>query len=176
MSALNTTYRKPSLLLTAVFVAAVGALFTACHHIDNDRIPPTPVYIAFQSVGEWERYGVAGATDSKRFIKSDRVPEGYPYAALTETGYGGVLLVSDLMGECLAYDLSCPVEARPNIRIDVNYENNLAVCPKCGSVYDVFSNFGTPVRGPAAERGYGLTRYHVSAPMPSSIPYRVITR
>lgn len=176
MHQIRTRYNKLSLLLTAVIVTAVGVLFIACHHIDNDRIPPTPVYIAFQSVGEWERYGVSGATDSRRFIKADRVPEGYPYAALTETGYGGVLLISDLMGECLAYDLSCPVEALPNIRVYIDYEKNLAICPKCGSVYDVFSNFGTPISGPAAERGYGLTRYHVSASMPSSIPYRIITR
>lgn len=172
----GSPHRKLRLLLTAIFMVAVGEVFTACHHIDDDRIPPCPVYIAFQSVGEWERYGVAGATDARRFIKADRVPDGYPYAALTETGYGGVLLVSDLMGECLAYDLSCPVEARVNIRVDIDREKNVAVCPKCGSVYDIFSNFGTPLSGPAVERGYGLTRYRVSAPMPSAIPYRVITR
>ena len=163
-------------LLTVVILAAVSEAFIACHHIDDDRIPPSPVYIAFQSVGEWEQYGVSGATDTRRFIKAERVPQGYPYAALTETGYGGILLVSDLMGECLAYDLSCPVEARTNIRVEVNREKNVAVCPKCGSVYDIFSNFGTPLSGPASERGYGLTRYRVSAAMPASIPYRTITR
>lgn len=168
--------KKLRTLLTVVIATTVGGLFVSCHHIDDDRIPPTAVYIAFQSVGEWERYGVSGATDSQRFIKADRVPDGYPYAALTETGYGGVLLVSDLLGECRAYDLSCPVEARTNIRITVDYEKNIAVCPKCGSTYDIFSNFGTPLSGPAVERGYGLTRYRVSAPMPSAIPYRVITR
>lgn len=167
---------KIKMLLTAAAMAVVGITFSACNHIDDDRIPPAPVYIAFQSVAEWERYGVAGATDFRRFIKAERIPDDYPYAALTETGYGGVLLVSDLMGECRAYDLSCPVEARANIRVEVDTESNIAFCPTCGSIYDIYSNFGTPLSGPAIDRGYGLRRYRVSAPMPSTIPYRIITR
>lgn len=132
-----------------------------CGSIDDDRIPVMPVYVPFQTQADWTVYGVGGATSSKMFIKSERVPSGYPWQAATETGFGGILLVSDIMGEPQAYDLACPVERDPNVRIMVDDKILKAECQKCGSIYEIFTNYGHPVSGPAAEHGYGLQRYRV---------------
>lgn len=91
-----------------------------------------------------------------------------------KTGYGGVLLVADINGMPRAYDLSCPVENNPEIRVKVDMETTDAVCPKCGSHYDVFVNYGSPTSGPAAKNGYGLTRYMVGSGPNGE--YRVISR
>lgn len=149
----------------AAIVALIAAALTlgACAHIDDERIPYSPVRIPFQTVGEWDVYGVSGAYTHRRFIRADKVPANFPYTALTYTGYGGVLLVGDVLGTPKAYDLACPVEVTYNIRVAIDPETHYARCPVCHSEYDVFMNYGAPVSGPAAEKGYGLRRYAVGA-------------
>lgn len=160
--------------LAVLFTLVV--ILMGCEHIDDDRIPRVNVNIVFANEGVWAKYGVAGALDSRRFIRntSPAVPVDFPYTANTFTGYGGVLLVGDLYGNPVAYDLACPYEAKPDIRINVDKEANNAVCPVCGSTYDIFGGQGRPTSGPAASRGYGLTRYYVLEG--STLNYRVITR
>lgn len=139
-----------------------AACFVSCHTVDDDRVPVMPVQITFISQAQWDVYGVAAAMDYRSFIRDERVPAGYHYTASTYTGFGGVLLVSDVLGNPQAYDLACPVECRRDVRVKINEDDYKAFCPKCGSTYDVFSLSGTPVSGVAAERGYGLRRYRVS--------------
>lgn len=153
---------SPTLTKAAYIVGAFAALMlSACHHINDDRVPATAVNILFPTVAQWNIYGVAGAMDHERFILEKRIPGNFPYTAMSYTGYGGILLVSDVLGDPKAYDLSCPVECKRDIRVEIDTDKMLARCPKCGSTYDVFSLLGYPVGGPAAEKGYGLRRYYV---------------
>lgn len=161
-------------LAPALALAAACALASGCQHIDDNRIPPSPVFVQFTTVGDWQIYGVAGAGLFRYFIKEDKQPAGYPYTVLTATGFGGVLLMGDVHGEPVAYDLACPVECRSDVRVRVVEDNLTAECPKCHSVYDVASAYGYPLSGPAAEDGYGLQRYYVHSG--NNGIYRVITR
>ena len=79
-----------SLVVAAAVLSCIG-----CDRLDDQRIPPAPVYIAFNTVGEWTipGVGVGGAMDCSRFIKEERLPAGYHYTAISATGFGGVLLV-----------------------------------------------------------------------------------
>lgn len=134
-----------------------------CKHLDDDRIPPAPVHLVFSTINEWEIYGVPGAMNHKRYIKSERIPSNFPYNATTLTGFGGLLLVGDIFGAPRAYDLACPVECKADVRINVDSDAGKAVCPKCHSVYDIFTNYGQPLEGPAHEYGYGLRQYYIGA-------------
>ena len=158
--------------LAAGLAVAVG--LCACHHVDDKRTPPAPVWVPFATQPIWELYGVSGALDYKEFIKPLGIPEPSFFSAVSQTGYGGVLLVCDINNTPLAYDLSCPVENRADVRIKIDSETNQAYCPSCHSRYEVFTNYGTPVAGPAAERGYGLTKYLVGSGPNGE--YRLITR
>lgn len=155
----------------AAVLAGIAAI--SCQSVDDHRIPPAPVHISFPTVGDWNVYGVAGALSSRKFIKSDHIPVDFPYADAAATGFGGVLLVSDFDGNYRAYDLACPVEAKRDVRIDVDREMNVGECPVCHSTYDVF-RFGNPLSGEAAEHGYALTRYRVSINH-TSTPYALIS-
>lgn len=150
------------------------ASLSGCHSIDDDRIPPVPVYITFATQADWITYGVPGALQYRQFIKSERIPGDYPWSALTQTGFGGVLLVCDVNNTPRAYDLACPVECKANIRVYIDKESNRAVCPVCGSEYDVFSAYGYPLEGPAANDGYALTHYAVGPGAQNE--YMIITR
>ncbi|MDR1524569.1 MAG: (2Fe-2S)-binding protein [Tannerella sp.] len=56
-------------------------------------------------------------------------------------GFGGVLVVHTMLDEFKAFDRTCPFEVQPNITVEVDREVLYAVCPKCGSKYDL--GFGT---------------------------------
>lgn len=161
-------------IIKPLSIACALLLLASCHHIDDDRIPVMPVYIPFASVGVWDLYGVSGAGQYRYFIKSEKKPANYSYTATSATGFGGVLLISDIFSQPVAYDLACPVECKATTRIAVDSEEMIARCPVCGSTYDVVTNYGYPLSGPAAERGYGLQRYNVSPA--TGTTYMVITR
>lgn len=168
--------RHLSRVVNVLIVVAVSLLSGSCDHLDNNRIPPADVRIPFTTTGDWETYGVAGAYQYRYFIKGERKPAGYPYTQLSFTGFGGVLLATDYQGTPVAYDLACPVECKSNVRIQVNPETHIARCPVCGSEYEVCTlNYGYPIKGPAAERGYRLAVYRVLHPGPQGEAY-VVTR
>lgn len=151
-----------------------AAICCSCTSVDDDRIPAAPVRIEFPTVGTWNTYGVAGALDHRSFIKSQRIPAGFPYSEASATGFGGVLLVGSYDNTPLAYDLACPVEAKQDVRIAVDAEHATAYCHVCTSTYDIFRT-GAPLSGPAADKGYALTRYRV-ANGSSALSYMIITR
>ena len=145
----------------SISLIAALLLVAGCDRLDNQRIPPAPVNITFATVGDWNVQGIGGALDYKRFIKEQLLPPDYHYSALSATGFGGILLAGDVNGEPVAYDLSCPVECKRDVRIFVDAEAMVAECPKCHSTYDIFSLGGHPLLGQAARDGFGLRRYNV---------------
>lgn len=160
---------------TTLAAAAGIIMLAACHHVDNKRTPPAAVWIPFINYSVWETYGVSGSYTYRYFIPSEGLPRNFSYTAIMKTGFGGVLLVADAHGVPLAYDLSCPYENRADVRVAIDEEQRYeAVCPRCGSHYDVFQSYGAPLSGPAARDGYGLTTYLVGAGPNGE--YRVISR
>lgn len=160
-------------LKTLYMLIALSVCASSCHSLDDDRLPAAAVSLTFYTVADWNTYGVGGALDYRRFIKSERIPSNYPYTALNYTGYGGLLLVCDINGNPLVYDLACPVECKYSVRVNVDKESLTAECPVCHSTYDIFSLYGHPLSGTAAERGYGLKRYRIGSG--SGGEYMVIT-
>lgn len=151
----------------ALAVSFLTIWLTSCQTVDDDRIPLMPVNINLSDIGVWHTYGVSGFGMHRDFIRDTGSPSGFPYTERTATGYGGVLLIEGMDAYTtqtsvpLAYDLSCPVERKPEIRVRINNENYEAVCPVCGSTYDVTMAGGSPLTGPAAQYKYGLRRYRV---------------
>lgn len=136
--------------------------------VNNHRIPAMPVDIHLHTPGLWNTYGVGGIGMYRIFNKETNTPPDFPWTANTFTGYGGVLLVGvDAAANFgdqqwpylpMAFDMSCPVEAEPNIVVYVDEMKFEAVCPKCQSRYTLYSG-GGPVAGPAAGLRYGLEQY-----------------
>lgn len=156
-----------------IIIILAGTGLCSCSRMDDTRIPPRQVNVVFHTPAEWDVYGVSGAYTYRRFIRDLREPANFPFAATTYTGFGGILLLSDPLGNPRAYDLACPVEVKADVRVFINDEF-LAECPECHSTYDVFSNFGAPVGDcVAASHHYAMRRYGVVGGV--SGDYRVIT-
>ena len=144
-------------------------LAAACNTVDDDRVPDLPVVINLSSPEYWHTYGVSAFGQYNIFIKSLGEPRNFPFVANTSTGYGGVLLVCGFNPFTLeaavpmAYDLCCPVERKPDIRVRMQQDDEplpFAVCPECGSRYNVVEGGGGPMKDcPAYSKKYGLRRY-----------------
>lgn len=161
-------------ILTTVVLGAIALLGTGCDSLVDDRIPAVPVDIRLSDAGTWNTYGVSGFGMYRYFIRPLLQPSGFPYTQTTYTGFGGVLLIGGMdpfTGETqipLAYDMSCPVECSPDVRVYIEHDRYDAVCEHCGSHYDVTMAGGAPVSGPAAsgKHKYGLQRYNcIPSPM-----------
>jgi hypothetical protein len=174
---MQLSFSKIKLQLMTLAAMAVGVIcFSSCERINFERIPPSSVRLSFDTAAEWQMYGTPGALDHKNFILSGntRIPKNFPWTALTYTGYGGILLVGDITGAPYAYDLACPVEVQSDVRVEIDETNNEAVCPKCGSRFAVFTNYGIPISGEARKLKRGLRRFNVGAG--SNGEYMLVTR
>lgn len=157
-----------------------GVLLSACHQLNDERIPSMAVNIDLSNQGIWNSYGVHGYGQYVNFIFTTgiRQPSGFPYNLNSATGYGGILLIwgqNAFTGEVgpLAYDLSCPVERLPSVRVYIDNNTLEAVCPDCGSHYDVIEAGGAPRSGPAEAMHYALTHYEC---YPTSTLGFIVTR
>lgn len=152
--------------LKAIACTLAAVWLSGCHSVDiKDDVVTGAVYIPFATAGDWEAYGVSGAMQSRVFVRWLALPEHYPYQDYCFTGFGGVLMTCTALSNYCAFDMACPVEHSPEVRVAIDSELNMAVCPKCGSIYDVFQleeSPGYPVGGPARKDGYGLTVYRVA--------------
>ncbi|MDR3142005.1 MAG: (2Fe-2S)-binding protein [Tannerellaceae bacterium] len=86
--------------------------------------------------------------------------------AIEKTGYGGVLVYHGLSTAATSYyafDISCPHEANRSVVVEVDDAGIYAVCPKCGSKYELLNGIGNPVSGPSQQEGYYLKSYTVTA-------------
>lgn len=143
-----------------------GLLAAGCNQLNDERIPAMAVNINLSNQGTWTSYGVHSYGETNNFILTNtiRLPAGFPYSYNSATGFGGVLLIWGYnpyitdVGP-MAFDLSCPVERQPDVRVYIDRETLEAVCPDCGSHYDVVENVGAPTSGPALANHYALTPY-----------------
>ena len=133
----------------------------SCEHINNKEVPSFMVRLDLSTYAVWTTYGVAGVGDYRYFNRDKKLPANFPYNVNTYTGYGGVLLIMGMDGSAgsyapIAFDAACPVENRMDVVVGIDSGNFDAVCPKCGSHYDVLMGSGGPLRGPAITHKYGL--------------------
>ena len=164
---IKTKRRSASANYALLFLFLLFLSLSSCEKVDNKRIPAVGVNVELNNTGLWDTYGVHGYGQYRYFIKSQRIPGNFAYSVSSYTGFGGVLLISgynSLTGDYnspLAYDLSCPVEAKSNITVSIDSNTFEAVCPACGSHYNVCEGSGAPVSGKALEYKYGMQRYQV---------------
>lgn len=82
------------------------------------------------------------------------------------TGFGGVLVYHGLSGSgtgaFYAFDAACPHEASQSVLVEVDEAAIYAICPTCGSKFELLNGLGNPVEGPCAEEKQALQQYPVS--------------
>ena len=131
------------------FVFLLLFAFAGCEDEIVSRIPYASV--SFTIDLSFDDNDLAGAYTAKSVTKKRTDYDGL--------GYGGLLLFNKgvlALHEIYAYDLSCPNEAKRDVRVVPNTSGQ-AVCPQCNAIYNLDSN-GAPASGSS----YYLHQYPVS--------------
>jgi len=131
------------------FVCFFILLACSCTKVIESTIPYARVYLTLDL--RYEDKDIVGILNHKS-ITSPRKSGEY-------VGYSGVLVICGFDNNYYAYDLCCPNEASKSIRVVAN-DIGQAVCPKCGTVYDIGYGSGAPVQGVSK---YAMRRYNVTA-------------
>ncbi|HNX89991.1 MAG TPA: hypothetical protein PKH58_13010 [Paludibacteraceae bacterium] len=123
----------------------------SCENEDQRRIPEASVYMELNLATSYPtfRYSVNDTlvfTHPRNGHPTDRV------------GYGGILVYTFVNGtetNYCAFDLCCPNEVNPLIRVYPN-DQGQAVCKSCGTVYQLLTGTGLVESGPSR---WNLKRY-----------------
>ena len=126
---------------------------SSCENEDQRRIPEASVYMELNLAASYPtfRNSVNGT------LVFTRPRNGHP---TDRVGYGGILVYTFVNGTDLnycAFDLCCPNEVNPNIRVYPN-DRGEAVCKSCGTVYQLLTGTGMVISGPSK---WNLKRYTV---------------
>lgn len=134
-------------------------LFTllSCADTIEIRIPTRQVYIELDL--SFNDKVLSATMAHKIYTQKDANQYG------EKMGFGGVLVYHGLSSigtsTFYAFDAACPYEASSNVTVEVEESGIYAICPKCGSKYELLNGFGSPVEGPSAEAKYRLQPYTV---------------
>lgn len=116
----------------------------SCNDNVVSSIPDYPVSLELNLITTYPNF--KSINHSLTFIRG--VTPGIPIT--NYTGFGGILVYIGFDGTYYAFDMACPYEAKPTVRV---YPNSLgqAVCEKCGSVFNLGYGLGDPQSGPAKQ-------------------------
>ena len=137
--------------LKIVFVFLL-LFFVSCGHEEmRQTIPFAHVNFRIDTSVGGRDHALRNPLTYKIFMENDR------RTPTDRMGFGGLLIVSGFDNEIFAFDLACPFERNPNIRVVPN-SNGEAVCSSCGSVFITSFGLGTVRSGVARAP---LQRYRV---------------
>ncbi|MDR0756578.1 MAG: (2Fe-2S)-binding protein [Tannerella sp.] len=118
------------------YILLLCMLMAACGELENP-IPNYPVHLELDLT-----------TYRDRTLRD--VPSSRAYTVkdininIERVGFGGVLVVHATDGLFYAFDLACPHEANRNTLIEADENILNAICPKCGTKYDIAFGSGAP--------------------------------
>jgi nitrite reductase/ring-hydroxylating ferredoxin subunit len=127
----------------------------SCTDAYDHPIPSYPVYLLLDLTFEDKELKAPGSY--REYTVRDINP------GLGErVGFGGILVVhTTMLNEYRAFDRACPHEAQSGVTVEVDGEGLNAVCPRCGTKYEVIVGLatGAPVEGVSR---YGLRSYGIT--------------
>lgn len=119
-----------------LFYLFIPLLWGCGEEEENIVLPVEPVYFEFNLQID---NVLRTPGDYKEYIKGS-----YPILVGQHLGYGGLLVVRSVFDEEIpfkAYDLSCPFEKRPDVRVKASNNKGItATCEKCGRVYNLLND------------------------------------
>ncbi|MGN0186513.1 MAG: hypothetical protein ACI392_02040 [Paludibacteraceae bacterium] len=137
--------RPRCVIIVGVVLSAV--FLSGCKNNVVSTIPSAPVSLEFNILRDAPTLNAIGGV-------ATFVTPKYAYQYL---GYGGIVVFHDFEDRFVAFDLACPNEIDPNVRVNVDSIPE-AICSKCGAIFDIGYSRGYPIAG---ECRYPMKQYNV---------------
>jgi len=138
-------------IILSLRLAAVCLILSSCENEDQRRIPEASVYMELNLATSYPTFRNS-LNDTLVFTHPRN---GHP---TDRVGYGGILVYTFVNGTEMnycAFDLCCPNEVNPLIRVYPN-DQGQAVCKSCGTVFQLLTGTGLVESGPSR---WNLKRY-----------------
>lgn len=133
--------------------ASLFLFLWSCENEKASPIPNVPVDLRLNLTAVYPTFRNS-INDTLVFDPHDDIFNEQPGYGIFAIGYAGILLYSDLEGKYQAFDLCCPYEIDPRVRVFPN-ESGEAICRKCGSKFILYYG-GAVSQGPSK---YPLKKY-----------------
>lgn len=136
-------------MMRSLILLLAAISFASCESNYVSSIPDYPVYMELNLASTYPNF---------RDNPNQYLVFKQPVNANERVGYGGLLIYCKLIPDdkpYSAFDLACPYEVDHTIKVVPN-DMGQAVCPECGTIYDISAGIGNPTEGPAKET---LRRY-----------------
>lgn len=133
-------------MMRSMILLLAAISFASCESNYVSSIPDYPVYMELNLASTYPNF---------RDNPNQYLVFKQPVNANERVGYGGLLIYCNFEGGYNAFDLACPYEVDHTIKVVPN-DVGRAICPECGSNYDISYGIGNPTEGPAKET---LRRY-----------------
>jgi nitrite reductase/ring-hydroxylating ferredoxin subunit len=123
-------------------------VFIGCENDEQRRIPDAPVYLELDLTGRYSTFR----------NPYDTVVYDYntPKTVKDYIGFGGILVNVGYDGNYYAYDLACPYDVDPGIRVYPDRSGMKAICKSCGSEFEIWNGTGMVSKKPSK---WNLRRY-----------------
>lgn len=123
-------------------------VFIGCENGEQRRIPDAPVYLELDLTGRYSTFR----------NPYDTVVYDYntPKTVKDYIGFGGILVNVGYDGNYYAYDLACPYDVDPGIRVYPDRSGMKAICKSCGSEFEIWNGTGMVSKKPSK---WNLKRY-----------------
>ena len=132
------------------FIFAIFLL--TCCNSNRSPIPDVPVRLEFSIIA-----------DAPELINFNGFKEfTVPQNALQYLGYGGILVFHTMEDKYCAFDMSCPFEAKPDVRVHCD-NTGIARCDSCQSAFYVGDGTAFPINANSKTK-FPLKRYSVYNP------------
>lgn len=130
-----------------IFPLLIAFVLLSCADTDDSSIPYRIVYLELN---------LSYQDKALTTIQAYKIyTEGNVDKAGEYTGYGGVLVYHGISttgsDAYYAFDAACPYEASESVSVEVDEDAVYAVCPECGSKFELLNGIGNPVEGPCTE-------------------------
>ncbi|MDR1592291.1 MAG: hypothetical protein LBS16_05350 [Prevotellaceae bacterium] len=123
-------------------------LGTGCNGVGKHPIPDVPVYLDINITRDAPELNALGGY--KEFIEPTNINQAL--------GYGGIIIIRTFEDAMCAFDLSCPHEASPTVRL-IPDNVGQARCSVCQTVFNIGYGTGFAVSGIAR---FPLKQYAVN--------------
>ena len=127
-------YKKTISLVTIITGLSLGACTTNA----VSPIPYAPVSLEINIMQDAPELNVIGGV-----AEFTETWKAYQYL-----GYGGIVIFHNFDDQFVAFDMACPYEVDKDIPVSVGMSGQ-AVCPQCGSTYEIGYSQGYPIKGPS---------------------------
>lgn len=129
-----------------LFLLLLATTVASCDDKYISSVPDMPVFLTI----DLNVHNTFRNSNNRALVFDKPIKQG------EAVGYGGLLVYTTTDSKYMAWDMACPHEKDQKAIVELEQKNTndnvyYAICPVCGSKYELLYGIGNPISGPSKE-------------------------